>query len=255
MASAKAARTVSSLLRNERFDACISTGSAVAGLAVPLAALSGVPSFYVESVARFHGPSLTGRIMRFAPRVRTLTQAPTWASTNWPFEGTILDGWESTPYELPERARRVIVTLGTIRPYTFDRAVAAVLPALKPTDDVVWQLGITPTRPNLPGRVFADMEFETMSNEVKRADVVISHAGVGSVLLAHQWGKYPVLATRSSSHGEHVDDHQRELAGALTDRDLAVELDLDDPSRNADVLDRAAHRAVRAVQTERTTGS
>ncbi|WP_148286415.1 glycosyltransferase [Microbacterium sp. B19] len=255
VASARAARHVSALLKGERFDACISTGSAVAGLALPLVALSGVPSFYVESVARFQGPSLTGRIMHVAPRVRTLTQSPAWASSRWAYEGTILDGWESMPHDPADRPRGVLVTLGTIRPYTFDRAIAAVLPALRPTDEVVWQLGVTPARPGLPGRASADLQYEQMSDEVRRADVVISHAGVGSVLLAYQWGKYPVLATRSARHSEHVDEHQRELADALIRRDLAAELDLDDPNRNAEVLDRAARRGVRPALTERTPGS
>ena len=93
---------------------------------------------------------------------------------------------------------KILVTLGTIAPYRFDRAVDAVLSLLGPGDEVTWQLGAT-TRTDLPGRVVTQVspkEMETMSLE---ADVVVAHSGVGSILQQFSVGKSSVLAVRSGS--------------------------------------------------------
>jgi hypothetical protein len=53
-------------------------------------------------------------------------------------------------------------------------------------------------------------------------DVGVCHAGVGSALSALLVGKVPVLVPRRQKFGEHVDDHQVELAALLGDAGLAV---------------------------------
>ncbi len=55
-------------------------------------------------------------------------------------------------------------------------------------------------------------EFE---RRVADADLLIMHAGAGSVLTAVRAGKVPVVMSRQAAHGEHVDDHQVEFARAL----------------------------------------
>lgn len=52
-------------------------------------------------------------------------------------------------------------------------------------------------------------------NQMRRADIVIMHAGAGSVLHAMDAGKVPIVMARLSRYGEHVDNHQAEFAGAL----------------------------------------
>jgi len=47
------------------------------------------------------------------------------------------------------------------------------------------------------------------------ARVVITHAGVGSIMLALAAGKKPIVAPRLYRYGEHVDDHQTEIARAF----------------------------------------
>ncbi|MFC3591881.1 glycosyltransferase [Microbacterium barkeri] len=144
------------------------------------------------------------------------------------------------PRQLPRRAerakefrrRKVFVTLGTIRPYRFDRAVDAVLSLLRPEDDVVWQLGET-RRDDLPGHVATEMPGDEMKRRMREADVIVTHSGVGSILAALELGKAPVLAVRSEVHDEHVDDHQRFIADVMEQRGLAVRLDLESPSVGA----------------------
>src|SRR5690606_15180821 len=60
--------------RREEFFACLSTGAALAGLALPRVALNGLKTIYVESLARALRPSATGRIAQFIPQVETWAQ-------------------------------------------------------------------------------------------------------------------------------------------------------------------------------------
>lgn len=240
-AAVRAARKVLPLLRHERFDACVSTGAGVAATILPLAAWNGIPTYYVESLARPHGPSTTGRILAHVPRVRTATQYSSWAGARWSYAGSILQDWtieQGTPKDGP---LKVLVTLGTIAPYRFDRAVDAVLSMLRPEDEVVWQLGST-SRTDLPGEVYEQVSVERLTELSEWADVVVAHSGVGSVLQQFGLGKSPVLAVRRSAHQEHVDDHQTGLAETLESHGLAGVLDLDHPSRQ--LLVEAAARTI-----------
>ena len=240
-AAARAAARVAPLLRREKFDVCISTGAAVAALILPLAALSGVRTYYVESLARPSSPSVTGRVMGWAPAVRTLTQYQSWASPSWAYAGCPLDDLEARGEPVPDAPLKILVTLGTIAPYRFDRVVDAVLALLREGDEVTWQLGAT-TRRGLPGRTVAQVppaELEAMS---VASDVVVAHGGVGSILQQLGVRKSPVVAVRSSSHAEHVDDHQQGFAETVAARGLASVLDLERPSRV--ILREAAGRVV-----------
>lgn len=241
-AAVRAARKVLPLLRRERFDACVSTGAGVAATILPLAAWTGIPTYYVESLARPHGPSTTGRILAHVPRVRTATQYASWADSRWSYAGSILQDWSVEQGPVKEGPLKILVTLGTIAPYRFDRAVDAVLSMLRPEDEVVWQLGST-SRTDLPGEVHEQVSVERLNALSNAADVVVAHSGVGSVLQQFSLGKSPVLAVRRSAHQEHVDDHQTGLAETLSAHGLAGVLDLDRPSRQL-LLEAAARTIV-----------
>jgi UDP-N-acetylglucosamine--N-acetylmuramyl-(pentapeptide) pyrophosphoryl-undecaprenol N-acetylglucosamine transferase len=240
-AAVRAARKVLPLLRRERFDACVSTGAGVAATVLPLAAWTGIPTYYVESLARPHGPSTTGRILAHVPRVHTATQYTAWAGARWSYAGSILQDWRVEQGPAKEGPLKILVTLGTIAPYRFDRAVDAVLAMLGPQDEVVWQLGST-TRHDLPGEVHEQVSVEHLSALSRAADVVVAHSGVGSVLQQFSLGNSPVLAVRDPAHHEHVDGHQTGLAETLSGYGLAGVLDLERPSR--ELLVEAAARTI-----------
>jgi UDP-N-acetylglucosamine transferase subunit ALG13 len=61
----------------------------------------------------------------------------------------------------------------------------------------------------------AFMPFDVLNAHMREADVVVTHAGVGSVLCAREAGHVPVVVPRLHRFGEHVDDHQLELVAAL----------------------------------------
>lgn len=69
------------------------------------------------------------------------------------------------------------------------------------------------TCPACTGVAFVEMdEFE---QRVSEAELLILHAGAGSVIHAVRAGKTPVVMPRRTSLGEHVDDHQLEFAREL----------------------------------------
>jgi UDP-N-acetylglucosamine transferase subunit ALG13 len=81
-------------------------------------------------------------------------------------------------------------------------------------EDLVVQHG--PASP--PARVREAVPFLPFTEIVarmERADAVICHTGVGSVLCALRVGHTPIVVPRLRRYSETVDDHQRELAEAL----------------------------------------
>lgn len=113
----------------------------------------------------------------------------------------------------------IFVTVGSER-FPFDRLVAAVEQAVKQGDireEVFAQIGACRFEPTLfKWKRFID--FDEQTELFRRADIVISHAGEGSVLLASYLGKMPIFFPRQASFGEHVDDHQVEFVRKLESR-------------------------------------
>lgn len=56
------------------------------------------------------------------------------------------------------------------------------------------------------------LEFDEVAARLDEADIVVCHAGVGSMLLCRALGKVPILFPREARYREHVDDHQLEFA-------------------------------------------
>lgn len=139
----------------------------------------------------------------------------------------------------------IFVTLGT-HGQPFARLIRA-LDALPPADLVV-QYGHSPA-PQGVVRAVPFMTFSEVLEHIDAADTVITHAGVGSILCATRAGHTPIVVPRLERHGEHVDDHQVELTGALGDRGMVVPAW--DVGHLAETLSTVPSRRARAVQSER----
>lgn len=233
----RARRLIKELLRNEHFDHVISTGAAIALSALPVAASQGVRTTYIESVSRVEGPSLTGRLLRFHPKVELRTQHAEWATRRWIPYRSVLAEFESKGR--PEvTSPRLFVTLGTLERYRFDALVDSVLATGLADDRTIWQLGCT-TRASLPGHAVSTMDTDTFNDAVRKADVVISHAGAGTLLQLLESGVHPVLGIRRRARKEHIDDHQAQIAGLAERLGVAVSRDPADLA-TADLLRAAA---------------
>jgi UDP-N-acetylglucosamine transferase subunit ALG13 len=208
-------------LEGETFDAAVSTGAAMA-LGVLLAArLDGIPLTYIESVSRVRGPSLTGRIVALSHMAELRTQHAAWHSRRWRYAGNILQEYVAEPRVAPEELQRIFVTLGTIQPYRFDAAVDGVLSTGLAGPGTSWQLGAT-DRVDVPGEIHEMLDAARFEKLARSADVVVTHAGVGTLLQLLEWGVHPVVVIRRAARGEHVDDHQEQIGQLLRDTGLAV---------------------------------
>ena len=66
------------------------------------------------------------------------------------------------------------------------------------------------------------LEPAAFQQQLQEADVVVTHAGVGTLREAIRLGKTPVVMPRRQGCNEIVDDHQLELTAALAARGLVV---------------------------------
>jgi UDP-N-acetylglucosamine transferase subunit ALG13 len=64
-------------------------------------------------------------------------------------------------------------------------------------------------------RFLSPKEF---SNAISNSDLVITHAGVGTIMMALKQSKPVIVAPRLKKYNEHVDDHQVEIAQQLSDK-------------------------------------
>lgn len=103
-------------------------------------------------------------------------------------------------------------TVGSHPTFRFDRFLRA-LEGLPPGELVVQHGPGEP--PANATRAAPWMSFAEIVAEMERADRVVSHAGVGTILCAVRAGHVPVVLPRLERYGETVDDHQLELAGRL----------------------------------------
>ena len=233
--AARAALRLHRDTRRETLDVVISTGAAVGLAAYVVAQVRRTPMVYIESVSRFDGPSTTGRILERLPRVERYSQHASWADRpGWRLGPSLLDDYEVVPAPAGRKGdgrkgdgRSIFVSLGTIRPFRFDALVDAVRDRIRPGDRVTWQLGVT-DRDDLPGDVNREIGSDDFDRLVSKSDVFVTHAGVGTLLRALELGVRPVVVPRRAERGEHVDDHQLQVARALAERGLVLLRDTDE---------------------------
>jgi UDP-N-acetylglucosamine--N-acetylmuramyl-(pentapeptide) pyrophosphoryl-undecaprenol N-acetylglucosamine transferase len=217
------------ILRDNDVDTIVSTGSAMALPFFALGRARGLDCHYIESAARSDGPSKTARMISRIPGVHLYTQYPVWADEKWRFRGAVFDSFVAgeEPATRPDRLRKVVVSLGTFKDIGFERLVARLIEILPADADVLWQTGDTDVSPFGIAGHHAIPERE-LSQAISEADVLVAHAGVGTALAALEVGKCPLLVPRRFAHGEHVDDHQTQIAAELGSRGLALSVEADE---------------------------
>jgi UDP-N-acetylglucosamine--N-acetylmuramyl-(pentapeptide) pyrophosphoryl-undecaprenol N-acetylglucosamine transferase len=244
MAVLPAARRI---LADGDYDIVISTGAAVAIGFFVAARMAGVRAHYIESATRLNGPSLTGQVAALMPGVSCYTQSRSWEDSRWKYAGSVFEGYSAVPTEPPTGPLRVVVTLGSMY-FPMPRLVEQLNEQLPDDAEVVWQLGHTPAIPNMKGvRVEQFISHNELADAMAAADVVVCHAGVGSALTAMAAGRLPIVVPREESRGEHIDDHQAEIAAGLESLGLAISRSPDEVSLS--VLLAAASQSVTSTSS------
>ena len=112
----------------------------------------------------------------------------------------------------------IFLTVG-LHEQPFDRLVKAV--DLLAAGRKIIQFGHARYTP-INSRGFKFLSYAQMVHYFQRSDIVITHGGTGSIMLALSAGKKPITAPRYKKYGEHVDDHQIEIVSKLADFSLVV---------------------------------
>jgi len=165
----------------------------------------------------------------------------------------------------------IFVTVGSHPTFIFQRLLDALV--VLPLESLVVQYGPGVCPPGV-GVAMPWLSFTDILEQMRRADAVVTHAGVGSIFCARQLGHTPVVMPRLQRFGETVDDHQVELANALAptgkvviawkESDLSTALrvataHVADGAAAGDELPAAVHSALRGesfnfVSSERSVG-
>lgn len=222
----------------------VSTG---AGVAVPYLAAArslGVQAHYIECGARVTGPSLTGRLLERLPGIHLYNQHGRWPNPRWHYRGSVYEGFHPGRVKNSREVSQVVVAVGSWHGFGFPRLIERLLTILPRHIEVLWQTGYTDVN-HLPVKARPWVSLTDLTSAMRLADVIIAHAGTGSALDALESGKCPILVPRRRNYGEHVDDHQTQLAEVLDRRGLALRREPEDLT--VDDLFEAASRSVVTV--------
>jgi UDP-N-acetylglucosamine--N-acetylmuramyl-(pentapeptide) pyrophosphoryl-undecaprenol N-acetylglucosamine transferase len=216
------------LAARERPRVVITSGAGNAVAFCAAARALGARLLFVETMARVGELSASGRVLaRLAHR--TLVQ---WRET----AAVVGDAVVCRPALLEDISATggcpgdgTFVAFGTHHqpfPRLMSLVATAVAKGVLPRPVVV-QAGATQCPPALRHEVEAHrwLSPDAMRTMLVESGVVVSHAGAGIAAAALRAGRRPILLARRGNLGEHVDDHQIQIARALESRGLAVVVD------------------------------
>lgn len=235
---------IARIVRRERPDVIVSTGALPGFFAIALGRAAGARTVFIDSFANVEELSLSGRL---ASRVAhlALTQWPELATPGGPrFEGSVIGEIEPPDDQTrpvpTDRPLRVFVTVGAQMP--FDRLIEAVECVSKGRNlDVFVQTGVGGRVGPLGGReLVPPAEFQ---QRYDWADVVIAHAGTGSILAALEVGKPIIVMARRAARRETRNDHQIATAARFRAR-FGVPV-FDDAAELGTILDERRFRSTR----------
>ena len=112
----------------------------------------------------------------------------------------------------------IFVTIGSMFP--FDRMIREMDAWAATTgsgEEILAQIGAGSFEPRHMTWV-RRLERPDYGAAIRRARLVVAHAGVGSIVSASELGKPIVVLPRRAALGEHTSDHQVETVGWLRDK-------------------------------------
>ena len=104
--------------------------------------------------------------------------------------------------------------------------------AAKIDEKVIMQIGFTDYKPK-NAKWFKFLEYDEINNLYKEAELIISHAGAGTLFDSLHSKKPIIIVPRLKKFGEHIDNQQIELAEALDSTNKVVAVyDIEDLEDN-----------------------
>lgn len=83
--------------------------------------------------------------------------------------------------------------------------------------DILIQKGYSYYRPQ-SARYFDFVPMQEAMQYIQASELVISHAGIGTIILCKEYGIPLIIFPRRKKYGEHGTDHQVEIARAIEER-------------------------------------
>ncbi len=213
------------LVARERPQLVVTTGAAAIFWPILLARLSGARLVSIESFARMEAPSVYGKLVRrFAHHL--VVQSPK-LKAYWP-EAEVFDPLRILDKPRPQKESLALVTVGALT--CFDRMMGAIV-ALKRAGELPERLILqTGERSAFTPETLRDLapdvdcveslDFDTIQDVLKRAELVICHGGTGSIITALREGCRVIAMPRSFAREEAFDDHQEEIVNSFAARGL-----------------------------------
>lgn len=114
----------------------------------------------------------------------------------------------------------ILVTLGT-QDKKFYRLLKLIDNAIDNgliKDEVIVQAGCSCDYKSSNMKIFDLIEIDKFSKMINKADLIISHGGVGSIISGLKANKKIIAVPRLSKYKEHVNDHQLQIVSSFTDK-------------------------------------
>ncbi len=118
----------------------------------------------------------------------------------------------------------ILVLLGTQK-QSFKRLIDMVEDlAIKRNikEDIIVQAGNTEYETELKN-IKIEKFLPQYQKTIKKADLIITHGGVGSIMDGLEFNKKIIVVPRLSEYNEHVDDHQKEISKEFSSKAYVLE--------------------------------
>ena len=109
----------------------------------------------------------------------------------------------------------VLITVGTQK-QEFNRMFELIRKSKElKKEELIVQRGYTKCNNSKRIKAFDFIPLEQMEEYISKADIIISHGGVGTIFSAIKRGKKVIAIPRLEKYGEHINDHQIEICEEL----------------------------------------
>lgn len=88
---------------------------------------------------------------------------------------------------------------------------------------VVVQAGFTKFKSDKM-KIFDMIEKDVLDNLIEDADVIITHGGIGSIIMALKKNKKIIAVPRLHEYNEHVNNHQRQIINVFNEKKYLIGL-------------------------------
>ena len=116
----------------------------------------------------------------------------------------------------------ILVTLGTQK-QQFTRLLEYIEKS-NIKDEIIVQAGFTKFE-SKKMKIFDFIDYDEMNKYIDEADLIITHAGTGSIVSALKKNKKVIACARLSKYQEHVDNHQEEILDVFYEEGYILKMD------------------------------